>query len=106
MEPKAKADLAALREVWQDEFCESSLRRGNCGCSRCLDDLLRRGVAHAIELAMAEVESAIPSNWVDELLTGPAKALRGKNDCRDIERLLRGVRDRVGARLAALKGGA
>ena len=55
MEPKAKADLTALREAWQDETCYNGLRRGNCGCSRCLDDLLRRGVEHGIELAMADL---------------------------------------------------
>jgi len=56
------SDLTALREAWEHEFCENGLRqRGNCGCSRCLDDLLRRGVEHAIEHAieLARAEIAI-----------------------------------------------
>ena len=67
------SDLTALREAWEHEFCENGLRRGNCGCQRCLDDLLRRGVAHGIELAMAEVEhtpvtrsSMSRYQWVDQ----------------------------------------
>mgnify|MGYP001613002486 CR=1 FL=1 len=48
--------------------------------------------------------AAIPTNWCDPLLTGP-KAVIGKPpyDCRDIERLLNGIRARADA--AAKKGG-
>ena len=82
------SDLTALREAWEHEFCENGLRRGNCGCSRCLDDLLRRGVEHAIELAMAEVQAVRQSLAASDEYSGAA----------DVELM------RVLARLAALKG--
>lgn len=43
---------------------------------------------------------AIPSNWIDNLLTGPDAALRGDGGtwgCPDIERLLNAVREKVRA---------
>lgn len=42
------------------------------------------------------LREAVPNSWLDPLLTGP-KAVLGKPpyDCRDIERLLNAVRERV-----------
>ena len=41
----------------------------------------------------------VPSNWCDSLLTGPDAALpKGYTfNCKDIERLLNGIRDRIRA---------
>lgn len=43
--------------------------------------------------------AAIPTNWLDSLLTGPDAALRAGYSYNgdDIERLLRAVRDRIAA---------
>lgn len=44
------------------------------------------------------VLDAIPTNWLDNLLTGPNAVLRGKGGtwgCPDIERLLKAVRQRI-----------
>ena len=64
-------DLAALREAWEHELCENGLRRGNCGCSRCLDDLLRRGVAHGEE--QTEATLAAVRAKLDELPPDPPR---------------------------------
>jgi len=82
------SDLTTLREAWQDDLCGTWARRVNCGCPQCLDDLLRRGVAHGIELAMAEVRRCDPEGWP----INPFNLRISRND--------------VLARLAALKGGA
>jgi hypothetical protein len=41
------------------------------------------------------VMGAIPTNWIDPLLSGPDGIGQPPYDCRDIEKLLRGVQDRV-----------
>lgn len=40
---------------------------------------------------------AIPTNWLDPLLTGPEAALKGTGDwgCPDIERLINGIKARL-----------
>lgn len=51
--------------------------------------------------AQKEVDiAAIPSNWIDPILTGPESALGGRAGawgCPDIERLLNAVRERIRA---------
>lgn len=39
----------------------------------------------------------VPTNWTDSLLTGPDGIGQPPYDCRDIEKLLRGVQDRIRA---------
>jgi len=41
------------------------------------------------------VLKCIPTTWLDPLLTGDSKVIHGAFDCRDIERLLRTIRDRI-----------
>lgn len=50
-------------------------------------------------LDQQEVLKAIPTNWLDSLLTGPSKVLPDSQSytCPDIERLLLAVRDRIAA---------
>jgi hypothetical protein len=49
-----------------------------------------------------EVLEAIPTSWLDSLLTGPNAVLPsgGRFDCGDIERLLSAVKDRLAALVA------
>lgn len=51
-----------------------------------------------------ESQEEVPQNWCDPLLTGPA-AVIGKPpyDCRDIERLLIAVRERVARHVRAAR---
>ena len=46
------------------------------------------------DLVIEECASAVPTNWCDVLLTGPA-APKGPLDNRDVEQLLRGIQDRI-----------
>ena len=50
------------------------------------------------EKAKADAVAAIPTTWLDDLLTGPKAVLNGnagKWGCPDIEKLLRAIRDRI-----------
>lgn len=63
------------------------------------DDIVAAAKREAFEAAA----DCVPTNWLDPLLTGPEAAFRrkdGKFDCREIEALLRGIQDRIRARLA------
>lgn len=44
-----------------------------------------------------KVSDLVPTNWCDPLLTGPEGIGKPPYDCRDIEKLLRGVQDRIRA---------
>lgn len=46
------------------------------------------------DLIIDECAKAVPTNWVDPLLTGP-KAVKIPSDCRDVEYLLRSIQDRI-----------
>lgn len=48
----------------------------------------------ARDLVIEECAKAVPTNWCDPLLTGP-DAPKGPLDNRGVERLLRGVQDRI-----------
>lgn len=59
---------------------------------RFLKDGYRAGYVRAVE----DAAKCVPTNWVDHLLTGPEANMKNC-DCREIERLLRGVQDRIRA---------
>lgn len=44
-----------------------------------------------------KLSDLVPTNWCDSLLTGPKGIGQPPWDCRDIEKLLRGVQDRIRA---------
>lgn len=48
------------------------------------------------ESVIDECAKCVPTNWCDELLTGP-NALRPPLDDRGVEQLLRGIQDRIRA---------
>ena len=55
---------------------------------------------YGLAVAKAVVEECakqVPTNWLDDLLTGPRAAIKRGTDCRQIEALLRGVQDRIRA---------
>jgi hypothetical protein len=47
-------------------------------------------------LVIDECAACIPTNWCDSLLVGP-DASKIPMDCRGVERLLRGIQDRIRA---------
>jgi hypothetical protein len=49
------------------------------------------------ESTIDQCARAVPTNWCDALLTGPEAPGSGTWGPRDIERLLRGVQDRIRA---------
>jgi len=56
-------------------------------------------------LAKQASVDAVPTSWLDDLLSGPDAALKGSGGtwgCPDIERLLNGVRDRISSENAEL----
>lgn len=57
-----------------------------------------------LKAMVRELPEAIPTTWLDSLLTGPDAVVDGKRegfDCREIEALLRGIQDRLRARSKA-----
>ena len=48
----------------------------------------------AVEAERAKWIAAFPTNWLDPLLSGPDKVLRGEYDCRNIEALIEAIRAR------------
>lgn len=46
------------------------------------------------DLVIEECARLVPTNWCDPLLTGP-EAPKGPLNNRDVERLLRGIQDRI-----------
>lgn len=42
-----------------------------------------------------EIADLVPTTWLDDLLSGPNKVELGNSDCREIEVLLRAVKDRI-----------
>ena len=54
--------------------------------------------------AQQRIIAAVPTNWCDSLLTGPDGLGPQPWDCRHIEKLLRGVQDRVKAAIAKASG--
>lgn len=44
-----------------------------------------------------KLSDLVPTNWIDELLTGKDGIGSPPYDCRHIEKLLRGVQDRIRA---------
>lgn len=49
-----------------------------------------------LEQALREIPNAIPTNWLDSLLSGPDAVVRGlRYDSRDIELLLNALRERI-----------
>lgn len=46
------------------------------------------------DLVIEECAKCVPTNWCDELLTGPG-APKGPLDNRGVEQLLRGIQDRI-----------
>ena len=44
---------------------------------------------------LEDVEAAIPSNWLDPLLSGPRSVVTHNTDCREIEALMTSIRFRV-----------
>lgn len=46
--------------------------------------------------ALDAARKCVPMNWLDNLLTGP-DGMNGEYDCRTIEKLLRGIQDRISA---------
>ena len=44
-----------------------------------------------------KLSDLVPTNWLDSLLTGPEGIGQPPYDCRHIEKLLRGVQDRLRA---------
>ena len=51
-----------------------------------------------VERLVGQIADAVPSSWLDDLLTGPNRVLSGNPGmwgCPDIERLLNAVRKRV-----------
>lgn len=44
-----------------------------------------------------KLSDLVPTNWCDSLLTGPEGIGKPPYDCRHIEKLLRGVQDRIRA---------
>lgn len=43
----------------------------------------------------SDLLGCIPTSWCDPLLTGDNKVLHSEFDCRDIERLLQALRERM-----------
>jgi len=95
------ADLTALQEAWTREYGHLPSVDGaeNYVSAVALHDLLRRGVAHGIELAMADVQDSIDEYKRCE---GGLPLGRAYDDMGEKIAALRGAL----ARLAALKGGA
>lgn len=56
--------------------------------------VFRRLPRHDRAAIIEECAKAVPSNWCDVLLTG-AGAGPTPLDCRDVEKLLRGIQDRI-----------
>lgn len=54
-----------------------------------VDDICRRAIVE-------ECAKAVPTNWTDHLLTGPSADPTPLN-CRGVEKLLRGIQDRIRA---------
>ena len=55
------------------------------------------------EHLLAIAEEDIPHTWLDPLLSGPNAVINGYEfTCRDIERLLNAIRERVLSRAASL----
>lgn len=50
---------------------------------------------------LESIADAVPTNWCDPLLTGKNAAIGNPPyDCQDIERLLRGIKERIQKRMA------
>ena len=106
---RARADLRRLREA-MESFCDEDtiISIESLAAAQILleedqpippADPVRRE-ARLRELVLA----ALPTNWLDELLSGPNAALSdnaGKWGCPDIERLLSAIKRRVEAALGA-----
>ncbi len=50
--------------------------------------------------ALLNLPNLVPTNWCDPLLTGPDSICGPPYDCRAIEKLLRGIQDRLRAAIA------
>lgn len=67
---------------------------------KVLDELVN-AIMEARKVAIEECAKAVPTNWCDSLLTGP-KGERVPLSAGGVERLLRGIQDRI--RTLALSG--
>jgi hypothetical protein len=100
-ERQARAQAERERDAFKQEA--NDLRRNYL---RETKELAARADAAEAQLAKArEALDAVPTNWCDELLTGPNGIGQPPYTCPDIERLLRGVRARVTAALASASKG-
>ena len=94
----SQANMAALVMCSENDCAHSA--------GATLDEAVKRWntrtpAPDAVREALESAEKCVPTNWCDELLSGP-KAPRGDLKAPDVERLLRGVIDRIRAVKAVL----
>lgn len=87
----AFADQCIEKVLAQQQI--ESLTPKTCVCKAGAADAEAR--LAVLKTALNAMPLQIPTSWLDPLLTGPNKVLKGKNDCRDIEALLRAIQDRL-----------
>lgn len=68
---------------------------------------MRESAEEEVKAERERLTREVPTNWLDPLLTGKAAALHGSGPwgCPDIERLLRGIRNRLRASSPSGGGG-
>lgn len=90
-------DTRGRREI-AEQLCEKWFDTGARAswCPAMVDDF-SAALADARLAGMEEAAKCVPTNWVDSLLTGPngLDAAKRRIDCRVIEKLLRGIQDRI-----------